>query len=128
MDEKQKPQPLSQEDVGTILAAMKNINAWIDKVQQAHREGVEIDPETLNTMTYMLRYMHVVNLAVNDALLYHGDKAFRASLEFYHHLKKAAEDKVPGAEAIYNELTPLYLEAIKEQEKPNPILANLNDN
>ena len=126
MEEKNDNSLFSQEEIDALVSALKNVEESLARVQQAFLDGEEIDPETMKTLNYLLGYMHVVSLALKDAQLFYGARAYKASVAFYEHLKKAAEDKVPGAQEIYDKLTPLYLESLKET--PDPLLTNLNNN
>lgn len=66
---------------------------------------LDVDLETVNMMRDYEQLLLPVLTAIQDTMMLAGSEAYQAALLFYRAVKGAAQARVPGAEAIYNDLS-----------------------
>lgn len=65
---------------------------------------LQIDLGAVATLLQMENPLKQLLLIISDAIMLSGSEAYVAVLAFYQNVKLATKMKVPGAEAIYNDL------------------------
>lgn len=116
MSENRKPKPLSEGEIQQIIDALKSISTVLNTMLSTEEE-IEIDKDSMNALIQLMRQLHVISQALDDTIQFHHHQAYTGALEFYENVKKAAEMKIPGAEAIFNDLSSSLAEAQRKQSK-----------
>jgi hypothetical protein len=66
---------------------------------------LKIDLAAVKNLTSILRSFEQLYLMLSDTVMLSGSEAYVAALTYYHAVKQAAKVHVPGAEAVYNDLS-----------------------
>lgn len=66
---------------------------------------LKIDLEAASMLTKVLRPVEQLGEGVNDTIMLAGSEAYIAALAYYNSVKQAAKMNVPGARAIYDDLS-----------------------
>ena len=67
--------------------------------------AMDVDLDTVNLMRDYEQLLLPVVTAIQDTMMLAGSEAYQAALLFYRAVKGAAQARVPGAEAVYNDLS-----------------------
>lgn len=66
---------------------------------------LKIDLTAVKNLTSILRSFEQLYLMLNDTVMLSGSEAYMAALTYYQAVKQAVKLHVPGAEAVYNDLS-----------------------
>ncbi len=65
---------------------------------------LKVDVDAVAVLLDFFRPLEQVHSSLSDTIMLSGSEAYVAALAYYNSVKLAAKMKVPGAEAIYNDL------------------------
>ena len=77
----------------------------------------ENDMKDTTGLRVLLATVQQLSMAIDDTIMVAGSEAYTASLTFYNAVKVAANQNVPGAKAIYNELKERFPGRPKKKEE-----------
>jgi hypothetical protein len=108
--------PLTPEDRRTILKMGDKSLALVEKTSELAATNPQFCPSYFSLADLNIDLTDAVNLRVllnrleqitrevDDTVMLAGNEAFTQTLIFYNAVRQAADDNVPGARALYDEL------------------------
>ena len=66
---------------------------------------MEVDFSAANALAEYIRRLTVLTAGVSDTATLSGSEAYSAALGFYNNVRFAAKNNIPGAQAIYSDLS-----------------------
>ncbi|MGV8879207.1 MAG: hypothetical protein ACOH2A_09265 [Sphingobacteriaceae bacterium] len=66
--------------------------------------NLQVDVEAVQQLTSLEQPAESLIMQLNDTIMAAGSEAFSAALMYYNSVKRASEENVPGAKAIYEDL------------------------
>ncbi|MDR1336545.1 MAG: hypothetical protein LBK22_06925 [Tannerella sp.] len=121
---------LTPHDRMTIPRMGEKTLSFVEKAHEYAKANPALCPSFLDMDAFDIDYADARNLwnvrnkakqlfdILNDIVALSGSEAYQASLLFYHAVKLAAEQGVPGAKAIYDELRKRFPHLTR---KPAPV-------
>ena len=81
---------------------------------------LQVDVEAVSALLDFLRPLQQVYSNLNDTIMLSGSEAYVAALAYYNSVKLATKMKVPGAEAIYNDLSQRFIKLTAKPATATP--------
>jgi hypothetical protein len=101
--------PFVQKAVDYSVTNPQFVPAYIDVPE------LKVDVDAVGDLLDFFRPLEQVYSNLNDTIMLSGSEAYVAALAYYNSVKLATKMKVPGAEAIYNDLSQRF---VKPNAKP----------
>jgi hypothetical protein len=71
-------------------------------------ESMQVDFQAVRDLNSIFRPLQQIMRQLDDSILLSGNEAFTAARAYYHNVKRAAQQGIPGAVPIYEELRPRF--------------------
>jgi hypothetical protein len=84
---------------------------------------LKIDIEAVYTLTQIARPLDQLGEGISDTMMLAGSEAYIAALAYYNSVKQAAKMNVPGARAIYDDLSKRFPGRPKADSSKNTVQA-----
>ncbi len=85
-------------------------------------DNVKKDVDAWKVMNPMIKELEQQLSLLNDTAALCGNEAYSAVLSFYHYIKQAAKDGVPGAKPIYEDLKKQFPSTAPKKDSEEPAI------
>jgi len=106
---------LTLEDVEKLKKGIEDITEPLSRL-------VEKPDKTEEEIQFLARIKPVLfslSEKLQDAMILHGERAFRTSMKYYEHVKKLAAEGNEEAKKVFEEMDVLYKKMLAEQASEN---------